>query len=146
MRCADQGYAPVMSLENHPDARVFPFRFTTAYALAARPFGVTPDRARVVLTPTTLVAHYGHWALETDVPNIVAAEIDGPYRFLKTAGPAHLSLADGGLTFASNGDRGVCLQLRMPMRGMEPFGILRHPNLTVTVADCEGLVEALFRR
>ena len=63
--------------------------------------------------------------------------------FVKTAGPAHLSLADRGLTFATNGDRGVCLIMREPVSGIDPFGLLRHPNLTVTVADCDGLVNAV---
>lgn len=61
---------------------------------------------------------------------------------LKTAGPAHLSLADKGLTFATNGDHGVCPIMRQAVPGIDPFGLLRHPNLTVTVADCDGLVEA----
>lgn len=67
--------------------------------------------------------------------------ITGPYRFVKTAGPAHLSLTDRGLTFATNGDRGVCLAMVEPVRGIDLFGLLPHPNLTLTVADC-GLRDA----
>jgi len=69
--------------------------------------------------------------------------ITGPYTFVKTAGPAHLSLADRGLTFATNGDRGVCLMMGEPIPGIDPFGLLRHPNLTLTVADCDGLADAV---
>ena len=29
---------------------------------------------------------------------------------------------------------------------MDPFGFIRHPNLTVTVADTDGLLEALQGR
>ncbi len=54
-----------------------------------------------------------------------------------------MSLADRGLTFATNGDRGVCLFMRGPIPGIDPFGLLRHPNLTVTVADCDGLAHAM---
>jgi hypothetical protein len=57
-----------------------------------------------------------------------------------------LSLADKGLTFASNGQRGVCMSFRRPVKGIDPAGVLRHPNLTVTVRDCEGLIEALRHR
>jgi hypothetical protein len=81
--------------------------------------------------------------VETALDNVVDVSVTGPYRFVKTAGPAHLSLADRGLTFATNGDRGVCLTMREPIRGIDPFGLLRHPNLTVTVADCDGLADAV---
>ena len=62
--------------------------------------------------------------------------------FAKTAGPPRLGLTDRGLTFASNHDRGVELRFRDKVRGVDPLGLLRHPNLTVTVAD----VDALHRR
>jgi hypothetical protein len=47
------------------------------------------------------------------------------------------------LTFATNGERGVYVTFRRPIGGGEPTGRLRHPNLTLTVADCDALVEAL---
>jgi hypothetical protein len=62
---------------------------------------------------------------------------------LKTAGPARLAITDRGLTFASNGDRGVCITFHSPVTGIDPFGRIRHPELTVTVLDIEGLMEAL---
>jgi len=37
----------------------------------------------------------------------------------------------------------VCLTLHKAIAGIEPTGRLRHPNLTLTVADCEGLAEAV---
>jgi hypothetical protein len=36
--------------------------------------------------------------------------------------------------------------MREPIPGIDPVGLLRHPNLTLTVADCEGLVEAVQAR
>jgi hypothetical protein len=87
-----------------------------------------------------LTARFGPWQVQTELDNISDVSITGPYTFIKTAGPAHLSLADRGLTFATNGDRGVCLALVEPIRGIDPFGLLRHPNLTLTVADCDRLV------
>lgn len=78
-----------------------------------------------------------HWTTSATSPS------PDPYSFVKTAGPAHLSLADSGLTLATNGDRGVCLTMREPISGIDPFGLLRHPNLTVTVAGCDGLVNAV---
>ena len=69
--------------------------------------------------------------------------VTGPYAFLKTAGPARLAITDRGLTFATNGDRGVLISFHSAVRGLDPLGILRHPELTVTVADIDGLVERL---
>ncbi len=90
-----------------------------------------------------LTARFGPWRVQTALNNIADVSITGPYTFVKTAGPAHLSLADRGLTFATNADRGVCLIMREPIPGIDPFGLLRHPNLTLTVADCDELTDAI---
>jgi hypothetical protein len=121
----------------------FDFRFSTPYRLAALPFGVTPSTCEIRVGAGRLFVRFGPWRVETALDNVVDVSVTGPYRFVKTAGPAHLSLADRGLTFATNGDRGVCLTMREPIRGIDPFGLLRHPNLTVTVADCDGLADAV---
>jgi hypothetical protein len=124
----------------------FTFRFAPAYRRAAIVFGVRPDTTWVDLDADALHARFGPWQLRTPVTNISAVEITGPYAFLKTAGPARLSISDRGLTFASNGDRGVLISFRQPVPGIEPTGKLRHPELTVTVADVEGLASALRAR
>jgi hypothetical protein len=121
----------------------FPFRFDPTYRRLARLFGVTPERAWVDLGEEVLEARYGRWRVRTPKSNIVGVEVTGPYSILKTAGPARLAITDSGLTFASNGDRGVCVSFRSPVAGIDPFGRIRHPTLTVTVLDVDGLVEAL---
>ncbi len=121
----------------------FDFDFDPAYRAAALLFGVTPDRTGVEVTDGRFVARYGFWRLETDVANVASTEISGPYRLLTTIGPAHLSLSDRGLTFASNRRRGLCMTFKEPVPGLEPTGRLRHPGLTVTVADVDGLARAL---
>ena len=93
-----------------------------------------------------LVARYGPWTVDTSLDNVTAAEISGPYAIPKTIGPAHLSFADHGLTFASNPHQGVCISFREPVTGLTPSKRMRHPGLTVTVADCAGLVRALNAR
>jgi hypothetical protein len=123
----------------------FPFRFDPTYRRLARPFGVTPERAWVEVGEEELQARYGPWRVRTRVSNVAAVEVTGPYAFFKTAGPARLAITDRGLTFASNGDRGVCITFRSPVVGIERVGRIRHPELTVTVADVDGLVEALAR-
>ena len=124
----------------------FPFRFDSAYRRFARLFGVTPERAWVELDEDELEARYGPWRVRTPLSNIAAAEVTGPYAFLKTAGPARLAITDRGLTFASNGGRGVCITFHTPVPGIDRFGRSRHPELTVTVLDVDGLVEALACR
>lgn len=121
----------------------FAFRFTPAYRLAARPFGITPERAWVQIEGEQLTANYGPWRLRTTRGNISRVTITGPYRFERTAGPARLGITDGGLTFASNGQEGVLLSFHKRVPAIDPLGLVRHPELTVTVADAHGLVDAL---
>ena len=121
----------------------FPFRFATPYRWAALPFGVTPSTSGVEVTADELRIRFGPWRLSTPLSNVRQTSVTGPYGFAKVAGPAHLSVADRGLTFATNGDRGLCMLLHEPVRGLEPTGRLRHPGVTVTVADCDGLAAAL---
>jgi hypothetical protein len=106
---------------------------------------VTPERAWVDVGQAELEARYGPWRVRTSVSNIAAVDVTGPYAFLKTVGPARLAITDRGVTFASNGDRGVCLSFYEPVAGIDRRGRIRHPTLTVTVLDVDGLVEALAR-
>lgn len=126
-------------------AQEFSFAFDSRYRTVARLFGVTEANARVVVSDASFDARYGPWKVSTALTNITGLQLTGPYNFLKTAGPAHYSFSDHGLTFASNGRHGVCLEFRVPLHGA-PFGLIRHPNLTVTVADCPGLIAAIKNR
>ncbi len=121
----------------------FPFRFDPVHRNAAVLFGITPGNAWVDVADGHMLARYGLWALHTPLDNVAGTQVTGPYTTLKTMGPARLSVADFGLTFASNGERGLCISFREPVPGMEPTGRLRHPALTVTVDDVEGLARAL---
>ncbi len=121
----------------------FDFAFDPLYRAVALPFAVTPGRAHVTVEDGGLVARFGLWTVATDVANVAGTEITGPYRALTTVGPAHLSLADRGLTFATNPRRGLCIRFHQPVPGLAPTSRLRHPGLTVTVADVEGLAAAL---
>src|SRR4051794_40164028 len=123
----------------------FPFAFDRPHRLAALPFGVTPGTTRVVVDEDLRVT-FGPWRLRSPLANIAGVEITGPYSLIKTAGPAHLSFADRGLTFATNGQRGVCVRFHRPVGGIEPTGRLRHPGVTLTVADVDGLATLLRRR
>ena len=123
--------------------RRYRFRFAAQYRPAALVFGITPRTAWVVVGRGRVRVRFGPWLVQTPLSNVVSTVITGPYSFLKTAGPPHLSLADRGLTMATNGEAGVCIQFAQRVTGIDPLGVIRHPALTVTVADCEDLVSAL---
>lgn len=106
--------------------------------------GVRPERDGVWLDDDLFVATFGPWRLSTPTSNIREAHVGGPYSAWRAIGP-RLSLADRGLTFGSATRRGVCVQFHRPVPGIEPSGLLRHPALTVTVAQPGLLVEALRR-
>lgn len=121
----------------------FRFAFDPRYRAAALPFGITPRTAWVDVSDGKLAVRFGPWRLRTTVDNIAGSEETGPYSFVKTAGPAHLSFADHGMTCATNGDRGLCIRFHEPVPGIDPARRIRHPGLTVTVEQIDALREAL---
>ena len=124
--------------------RHFEFAFDPRYRIAALPFGILPSTAWVEVDDDRLSARYGFWRVETPRSNVAEVSRSGGYSFVKTAGPAHLSLSDHGVTFASNGEAGVCVAFHEPVAVLDPTGrFLRHPGLTVTVADPDALAGAL---
>jgi hypothetical protein len=138
---------PVVSPRPAPSQR-FAFRFDRWHRLAALPFGVSPSSAHVEVVTEDggermLTARFGPWSVTTPVANVAGTATSGPYALAKTAGPAHVSLKDFGLTFATNGARGLCIRFRRAVPGLEPTGLVRHPALTVTVDDPDGLARVL---
>lgn len=123
--------------------REFDFDFEDRYRLPARIFGITPGTARVVVTDDELLVRFGPWRLRTPLANVAGTQVSSGYAFHRTAGPAHLSLADRGVTFATNSRRGLCVRFVEPVHAIEPTGLLRHPAMTVTVTDPEALAEAV---
>lgn len=128
------------------DIERFGFAFAPAYRLSAAAFGITPATAWVEVGGSALEARFGLWRVSTPLANVTEVAVTGPYAFWKTAGPARLAITDRGLTFATNGDRGVLISFRTPVRGLDPLGVLHHPELTVTVADVDRLAELLAQR
>lgn len=124
----------------------FDFAFAPSYRRLAWGFLVTPDTAWVEVGDEAFEAHFGPWRVRTPLTNIADASVTGPYAFWKTAGPARLAITDRGLTFATNGERGTLILFETPVRGLDPLGILRHPELTVTVTDVDGLTDLLRAR
>ena len=118
----------------------FAFRFTSGYRLAGLPFGVGPSRAEAWLGPAGLRIRFGPWRVRTELRNIASVAVTGPYAFLKTAGPARLGLSDRGLSLATNGERGVELNLHHPVAGIEPTGLVGHRQITLTLDRLDAFI------
>ena len=80
--------------------------------------------------------------METPTTNLARFEVTGDYRWYRAIG-VRSSLADHGLTFGSNADAGVCVCFHQPVPRTGPLLFAGHTALTVTVADVDGLADAL---
>jgi hypothetical protein len=121
-------------------SRFFPYRYDHRLAPLWLPFRPWPGPQGVTLTDERLVARYGPFRVDVALNQIDGAHITGPYRWLTAVG-ARLSLVDDGLTFGTNATAGVCIHFDPRIRRV--IGLRDHSALTVTVADPEGLVDAL---
>jgi hypothetical protein len=122
----------------------FEFAFSRPLSWPLALIGVTPWTAHVDVTDEFAV-RFGPWSLVTPLSNVEGAEVTGPYLPFKVFGP-HISLADHGVTFGTTWRRGVCVRFREPVPAALPMGLLRHPGVTVTVADADRLAAALQTR
>ena len=75
--------------------------------------------------------------------NISCVKRTGPYSAVKVIG-ARGSFADRGATFGTTTAGGVCVEFKEPVKILDPSGIILHPGLTLTVADLDGLEQALL--
>lgn len=122
----------------------FPFEDEPRYRPFLLPFGVTPGRVGVTVDDQDVHVRFGPWRVETSRANIVEATVTGPFRSWKALG-IRRSLVDGGITFGTAPAAGVCLLLREPISvHVGRFTVpLRHPGITVTVADPQTLATLL---
>ena len=104
--------------------------------------GIRPATTFVRIADDQLTIRYGPWRLATELSNVLSTEVSGPYVWVKVVGP-HLSLVDGGATFGTNAAAGVCVRFRSPVPGLLPVDWLRHPGVTVTVAEPQALAARL---
>ena len=123
----------------------FPFRFDRVSRPALLALGVHPGNTEVRLTDDDrFVARFGRWVVDTPLSNIDCVEVTGPYRRYKAIG-LRGSWVDQGITFGTSTKGGVCVTFHEPVprliRGMK-----KHPGLTVTVKDVEGLASAIESR
>ncbi|MFC0531859.1 hypothetical protein [Phytohabitans kaempferiae] len=122
--------------------RRFPFTAPKPVWWLLAPLGIRPATAWLALSDDELVVRFGPWRLRTSRGNVRDARRTGPYRWWRVIGP-HLSLADRGVSFGTSTAAGVCVRFVTPVPALLPGRWLRHPGLTVTVADPDALVDAL---
>jgi hypothetical protein len=119
----------------------FPYSYDRRFKPLLQAFGVRPERDGVKVSRTgDFVAAFGRLRLVTPFANVAGAHITERYAWHKAIG-ARLSFVDDGLTFGTNTARGVCVHFRE--RVPPVLGRRAHSALTVTVADCDGLVQVL---
>lgn len=145
---ADAGPGPDREMASGAGSHVrrFPFEFSSRLAPLAAAFGVTPSRAYVDVGAEQLLIRFGFWSLRTPLANVRDLQTTGPYRWWKVAGPAHISVADGGVTFATTTAGGLCIQFHEPVPAALPLSALRHPSATVTVATPQALIDTINER
>lgn len=120
------------------------FAFDPRFAGLLRLAGITSGRSHVEVTNRHLEARFGPWVVRTPLENIAGVTITGPHRPFRAIGPRY-SLSTHSLTFGSNALRTVRLQFCEPVPGLEPTGSLRHPSLSLSVAEPETLEADLDR-
>ncbi|WP_139977378.1 hypothetical protein [Nocardioides litoris] len=121
----------------------FDFAFARSYRVPALALGITGSTAWVELGTDGLLVRYGLWRLRTPLANLGEVQRTGGFSWFKTVGPPHLSFADRGVSFATNGDDAVCVQFHEPVRVLDPTGRLRHPGATMTLRDPDRFVAEL---
>jgi hypothetical protein len=123
----------------------FEFRFAPSYRPVALLFAITPATAYVEVAGGELRVRYGLWRLATPLTNVRSTQRTGGFSWFKTVGPPHLSFADRGVSFTTNGDDALCVLFHEPVKAIDPTGRLplRHPGATLSVADPPALERAL---
>jgi len=125
---------------------VHSFAFDWAYRLPGLFFGVTPATSRVEVGAGELRVRYGPWRLRTPLDNVAGCQVTDGYSWLKTAGPARLSLADRGVSFVTCHGPGLCVTFNESVAAIDWVGRIRHPAATMTVEDPERLRAELEAR
>lgn len=125
--------------------KTFAFAFDPRFRAQLRLLGIRPQNSCVTLDDDHFDARFGPWHLRTPTANLKDVQVTRDYRWFRAIGPRG-SRTDGGCTFGTNTDAGVCVCFHEPVGALLPLDVLRHPGLTVTVADVEGLAQAVRER
>ncbi|MGP4022577.1 hypothetical protein [Actinomadura sp. 3N407] len=124
------------------DGERFEFAFDRRLRRPLSLLGIRPDTCHALITATRLVVRFGPWTVRSPLENIAGAEVTGPFPSWKVMG-VRMSMADRGLTLGTSTEQGVCVRFHRPVPGSEPTGLLRHPGLTLTLADSPAAARRL---
>ncbi len=119
--------------------RHFDYELDPRFKVIWWPLGVRAGQG-VTIGDDRLTARYGLFELNTPLDNVVGGHITEDYRWYTAIG-VRLSFADDGLTFGTTTRRGVCIHFSDRVSGVIPTK--SHSALTVTLADCDGLVDVI---
>ncbi|TDC68697.1 hypothetical protein E1200_10855 [Actinomadura sp. GC306] len=129
-------------MPSQADAERYEFAFDERLRRPLSLLGIRPDTCHALITASRLVVRFGPWTVRSPLENIAGAEVTGPYAAWKATG-VRISWADRGLTLGTSAAQGVCIRFHKPIRGAEPTGLLRHPGLTLTLADSPAAARRL---
>lgn len=128
------------------DDLVFHFAFEMPWRIPLAALGVTPSTAYVILTgDDRLRVRFGPWKLETPLSNVTGTQTSGDYHWYKAIGPRG-SFVDRGVTFGTSTSAGLCVTFREPVPALTGPRGMKHPGMTVTVENVEGLRDAIESR
>lgn len=124
-------------------SEVFRYQVDRRYLPLLIPLGFRPGHDGVRLQDDGgIEARLGWFRLKTSLANVEGAHVTRDYRWWTAVG-VRMSFVDDGLTLGTNNRAGVCIHFRDKVPSlMRRTG---HSALTVTVADLDGLVNALRR-
>ncbi|WP_199487747.1 hypothetical protein [Actinomadura spongiicola] len=129
-------------MSSETDGERYEFAFDHRLLRPLALLGIRPSTCGLVIASDELLVRFGPWRVRTTLDNVAGAEVTGPYQAWKAIG-VRVSWADRGLTFGTGTERGVCVRFHRPVPGAEPTGRLRHPGLTLTLADPSAVADRL---
>jgi hypothetical protein len=118
----------------------FPYRFDRRWSLLFLALGVGAKDGVSIHDNGDLVATFGRFKVKSTVGNVRRTVVTGPHRWYTAVG-LRLSLSDDGITFGTNHKKGLSIEFVRKVPRV--IGFRRHSTLWVSVADPQGLADAI---
>lgn len=125
------------------EEQFFPYERDDRWSFLFMALGVDDDDGVTLKANGDFLATYGRWKVETPIANIDQTEVTGPHRWYTAVG-LRASAADDGATFGTNHHAGLCIAFKEKVPKV--VGFRSHSALWVSVADPEGLAQAIAER
>lgn len=132
-----------MATSDRPDDEFFPYAFDNRWKPLFSLHRLDADDGVALTGDGMLLATFGRSKVETPITNIHHTLVTGDHRWYTAVG-LRLSGKDSGITFGTNHKAGLCIEFidRIP----RVLGARKHAALWVSVADPQGLADAISRR